>query len=204
VTHATRGYHHGNLRATLLAAAAEELQVVGPSELSLRQLARRAGVSHAAPAHHFTDRRGLFTALAADGFRMLYERTSQALSDDGALLESGKRYVEFALDHPAHFTVMFDTSLIDIDDEALNRERLAAFDVLFEAIRRATGVTDEAELGAQTLGAWLSVHGIATLWLSGNLPYERDSRLVAGVFADLVPALARVAEVSVGQLPRRR
>lgn len=193
-----RAYHHGNLRTTLLAAAAQELKSVGPSQLSLRSLARRAGVSHAAPAHHFGDKRGLFTALATEGFRMLHERTSRALDADGALVATGKRYVEFALDHPAHFTVMFDPSLLDEGDVHYQRERATAFEVLYEAIRRATHVAD-ADLGAQTLAAWLPVHGLATLWLSGNLPYERDSRLIGDVFDQLVPALARVAEVSARQ-----
>jgi AcrR family transcriptional regulator len=199
-----RSYHHGNLRAALLAAAAEELQVVGPAELSLRELARRAGVSHAAPAHHFGDKRGLFTALAADGFRRLYQRTNEALDAEGALLESGRRYIEFALDHPSHFAVMFDPSLLDADDLDYQRERDLAFEVLYEAIRRATHVRDEQQLAAQTLAAWFSVHGIATLWLSGNLPYERDSRLVGDVLADLVPALLRIAQVSARQVSRPR
>jgi AcrR family transcriptional regulator len=202
VTTPGRSYHHGNLRAVLLTVAAQELQAVGPAQLSLREVARRAGVSHAAPAHHFGDKRGLFTALAADGFRILHERTSQALAQEGALLQTGQRYVEFALDHPAHFTVMFDTSLLANEDEDLQRERTVAFEVLYEAIRRATNVTDATELAAQTLSAWLAVHGIATLWLSGNLPYARDSRLVAAAFAELAPALARVAEVTASQAAR--
>lgn len=202
VEQTARSYHHGNLRAVLLAAAVEEIQAVGPARLSLRELARRAGVSHAAPAHHFGDKRGLFTALAAEGFRMLHQRTSRALNGEVALVEAGQRYVEFALDHPAHFAVMFDPSLLDADDTDYQRERGAAFEVLYEAIRRATKVTAEAELGAQTLGAWVAVHGLATLWLSGSLPYERDSSLVADVFVDLAPALARIAGVSARQATR--
>jgi AcrR family transcriptional regulator len=204
VTTPARNYHHGNLRATLLAAAAEEVHAVGAAQLSLRHLARRAGVSHAAPAYHFRDKRGLFTALAAEGFRMLHERTRPALGHDGALLETGRRYVEFALDNPAHFTAMFDTSLLDTEDEDFQRERTVAFEVLYEAIRLATNVADAAELEAQTLAAWLAVHGIATLWLSGNLPYDRDSRLVGDVVAGLAPALARIADVSAQQAAMAR
>jgi WHG domain-containing protein len=95
---------------------------------------------------------------------------------------------------------MFDPSLLDPDDEDYQRERNVAFEVLYEAIRRATHVTDEAELGAQTLGAWLAVHGLATLWLSGNLPYARDSRRVADVVAELAPALARITAVGADQV----
>src|SRR5215210_5327 len=64
-------YHHGDLKATILAEAAVLVSQRGADGLSLRELARAAGVSHAAPAHHFTDRRGLFTALATEGFAML-------------------------------------------------------------------------------------------------------------------------------------
>jgi AcrR family transcriptional regulator len=193
-------YHHGDLRATLLAAAADEIAASGTAGLSLRALARRAGVSHAAPAHHFGDKRGLFTALAAEGFRLLHRRTSLALGQDDALVVTGQRYVEFALDHPAHFQVMWDNSLLDPVDDELTRERTVAFEVLYDALRTGTGAVDEAEVVAQGAAAWAVVHGIATLWLSGNLPYERDSRLVAPAFRDLAPALVPVVRISVDQL----
>jgi len=195
-----RPYHHGDLRATLLAAAAAEIVVVGTAGLSLRSLARRAGVSHAAPAHHFGDKRGLFTALAAEGFHLLHSRTSIALAGDDALVATGQRYVEFALDHPAHFQVMWDTTLVDPMNEDLKREHAAAFDVLYEAVRSATRAADESEVRAQAMAAWAVVHGLATLWLSGNLPFERSSRLVGAVFCELAPSLVPVARVSLEQL----
>lgn len=193
-------YHHGNLRAVLLAAAAAEVQAVGPAKLSLRELARRAGVSHAAPAHHFTDKTGLFTALAAEGFELLYRRTTPELDGPAALARAGMRYVEFALDHPGHFTVMFDSSLLDDTDEELNRHRSTAFEVLFNAVRAATGVTDEVEMINQALAAWAIVHGVATLWLTGNTPHPRDSRLVESIFVDLSPAFLPVVTASISQL----
>lgn len=204
VTTATRGYHHGNLRETLLEAAAASVQTVGPAQVSLRELARRAGVSHAAPAHHFGDKRGLFTALAAAGFRMLHQRTSQTLDRPNALIEAGRCYVEFALDHPGHFAVMFDVSLLNAHDPAYQRERGTAFEILYEAIRRATRVRDDRELAEQTIAAWVAVHGTATLWLSGNLPYERNSSLVAGALTELAPALARIAQVGARQAAQLR
>lgn len=199
MSEAERTYHHGNLREALLEAAADAVQAAGPAQLSLRELARHAGVSHAAPTHHFGDKRGLFTALAASGFRMLHQRTSQALGRPNALIETGRYYIEFALDHPGHFAVMFDVTLLDTEDPDYLRERGIAFEVLFEAIRRATRVRDDNELAAQTMAAWLAVHGIATLWLSGNLPYERDSALVAFALGELAPALARIAQVGARQ-----
>jgi AcrR family transcriptional regulator len=200
----TAGYHHGNLRADLLAAAAEEIRVAGPAALSLRELARRAGVSHAAPAHHFGDKRGLFTALAAEGFRLLYQRTTPELEHPAtALARTGQRYVEFALDHPGHFEVMFNSALLDQADEELNRERAIGFAVLYEAVRLATNVKDEAEMVTQALAAWAVVHGVATLWLTGNVPYPPDSKLVERLFADLGPALLPVAQASIDQLDRK-
>jgi len=193
-------YHHGDLRTTLLASAADEIAVVGTAGLSLRALARRAGVSHAAPAHHFGDKRGLFTALATEGFRLLHRRTSAVLGRADALVASGQGYVEFALEHPAHFEVMWDVSLVDPLDEDLIDARTAAFEVLYEALRTGTGATDDAEVVAQGAAAWAVVHGVATLWLSGNLPYERDSRLVERAFRDLAPALLPVARTSLEQL----
>ncbi|HEX8804061.1 MAG TPA: TetR/AcrR family transcriptional regulator, partial [Acidimicrobiales bacterium] len=110
-----RPYHHGNLRRELLDAAAAAIEEGGPAALSLRNLAQRAGVSHAAPAHHFGDRAGLLTALAAEG----YQRLADALEAAGAggdFLEAGLAYVRFATTHPAHFLVMFEPSLYRAGD----------------------------------------------------------------------------------------
>lgn len=103
----SRAYHHGDLRRALLAAALEAIEEVGPTALSLRDLARRAGVSHAAPAHHFGDKAGLLTALAAQGFDLLAQALVQAGDD---LLEAGVAYVDFAVRHRAYFEVMFRPS----------------------------------------------------------------------------------------------
>src|SRR5689334_25241030 len=102
-----RPYHHGDLRRAILSAALDVIATDGPTALSLRDLARRAGVSHAAPAHHFKDKAGLLTAIAIDG----YERLAVALEAGSSLLELGAAYVRFALDHPAHFEVMFSPDL---------------------------------------------------------------------------------------------
>ncbi|MET9865788.1 TetR/AcrR family transcriptional regulator, partial [Streptomyces sp. NPDC006386] len=107
-----RPYHHGDLRRAILTAALDAIAVDGPSGLSLRDLARRAGVSHAAPAHHFKDRAGLLTAIAAEGFGLL----ATALREAADLKEAGVRYVRFAREHPAHFQVMFAPELLRAGD----------------------------------------------------------------------------------------
>src|SRR5712692_4005403 len=99
-------YHHGRLRAAVLEAAVAEIEVVGPARLSMREIARRAGVSHAAPAHHFGDKAGIFTAIATEGYRLIAEATSRVAVGDDALLQGGLAYVLFALSHRAHFEVM--------------------------------------------------------------------------------------------------
>src|SRR3954468_1172678 len=108
-------YHHGNLRRVLMDCAIAAVAERGATTLSLRDVARRAGVSHAAPAHHFGDKRGLLTAIAVEGF----ELQAAALRDahgDGAFLDAGLAYIEFAVDHPAHFAVMYRPDLYRADD----------------------------------------------------------------------------------------
>ena len=105
-------YHHGDLRAALLAAAEVELAEAGIEAFSLRQVARRAGVSHAAPTHHFGDGQGLLTALAAEGYRRLLAtqaaHEARAAPDARAqLVAAGVGYVDFAMTSPALFRLLF-------------------------------------------------------------------------------------------------
>lgn len=195
-------YHHGDLRSALLKAAAEEIRTAGAAQLSLRELARRVGVSHAAPAHHFGDKTGLLTALAAEGFRILHEHTSPALGQSDALVRAGEQYVAFALTHPAHFSVMFDPHLLRTTDAALNNERTLAFDNFFTAVQQTTGTHDAEQVAAQAMAAWSVVHGAAVLWLQGNLPFPLDAGCVPDVFAQLGAGLRTVAIASAKHLPK--
>ncbi|MCW3815324.1 TetR/AcrR family transcriptional regulator [Micromonospora sp. DR5-3] len=161
----TRAYHHGDLRRALLDAAVQAIGEAGPAALSLRDLARRAGVSHAAPAHHFGDKTGLLTALAAEGFALLADELDRAGDD---LLEAGVAYVRFAVAHRAHFEVMFSPDLHRVDDPALVAARTRAGAALRGGV--ATVATPSAEPERDALAAWSIVHGFATLWLAGALP----------------------------------
>src|SRR6201993_1892243 len=109
-------YHHGDLRAAILTEAARLVAQRGADGVSLRELAREAGVSHAAPAHHFTDRRGLFTALAAQGFGLLATALAEARP---RFLDAASAYVRFAIEHPGHYRVMFDQSLVGSSNREL-------------------------------------------------------------------------------------
>ncbi|WP_018786111.1 TetR/AcrR family transcriptional regulator [Micromonospora sp. CNB394] len=156
-------YHHGDLRRVLLGTAADAIAESGPAALSLRELARRAGVSHAAPAHHFGDKAGLLTAFATQGFDLLADALRQAGDD---LLDTGVAYVGFAVRHRAHFDVMFRPELYRAGDPELAAARARSGELLRGGVSRHTG----REPDADALAAWSIVHGFATLWLSGALP----------------------------------
>ncbi|MFC8800985.1 TetR/AcrR family transcriptional regulator [Promicromonospora sp. NPDC057138] len=149
-------YHHGDLRRAMTAAAATAVAERGPTGLSLRELARLAGVSHAAPAHHFGDKAGVLTAVAAEGFTLLASALAEAGDD---LLAAGLAYVVFAVDHPGHFAVMFDSSLLHPDDAELRAAEQASASAL-------EGLTPDADTAR---AAWSVAHGFASLWLSGAL-----------------------------------
>ena len=159
-------YHHGDLRATILAEAAVLVAERGADGLSLRELARAAGVSHAAPAHHFTDRRGLFTALATEGFRMLATALSGARPD---FLDAALAYVRFALDHPGHYEVMFDKSLYDAGDPELVTAETTAGAELAAGVGTLDDPRAKSDPQAAALAAWSLVHGFSLLWLNGAI-----------------------------------
>jgi AcrR family transcriptional regulator len=165
-----RPYHHGDLPRVLLDAAIQAIAEVGPAAVSLRDLARRAGVSHAAPAYHFGDKAGLLTAVAADGFERLAATLREAYQTTGSFLEVGVAYVRFAVTHRAHFEVMFRPELYRTDDPELVRARDAARALLYPPAAEVANRPDgDADLRAG-VAAWSLVHGLATLWLSHNLP----------------------------------
>jgi AcrR family transcriptional regulator len=162
----SRPYHHGNLRPALISAAIEEIGETGPAAMSLRAVARRAGVTHAAATYHFGDRAGLLTAVAAEGYRLLAGALREALQTRGSFLEVGVAYVRFAVTHRAHFEVMYRPELYHRDDAELSRARSDAATILY-----GPGAVDAERLAAG-VAAWSIVHGLATLWLNGNLPAQ--------------------------------
>lgn len=183
----SRPYHHGDLRAALLNAALATIAERGTASLSLRELARRAGVSHAAPAHHFGDKTGLLTAVAAEGYQLLAEATSTAWQRTGSFLEVGVAYVRFATTHPAHFAVMFRPDLYRTDDPALTAARTQARAAL-ETPAGATARAMSGEAATAGLAGWALMHGLATLWLTGNVPNPDPESLARAVGAYLFMA----------------
>ena len=167
-----RPYHHGDLPRALLDAAIQAIAEVGPAAVSLRDLARRTGVSHAAPAHHFGDKAGLLTAVAADGFRRLAATLRETYEATGSFLELGVAYVRFAVTHRAHFEVMFRPELYHTDDPELIQAREQARSLLYPPAAEAATSPNGADAVRAGVAAWSLVHGLATLWLNQNLPPE--------------------------------
>jgi len=165
-----RPYHHGDLRRALLEAALQAIAEVGPAAVSLRDLARRTGVSHAAPAHHFGDKAGLLTAVATDGFRRLAATLGETYQATGSFLEVGVAYVRFAVTHRAHFEVMFRPELYRTDDPELVQAREQARALLYPPAAEAATSPDGRDDVRAAVAAWSLVHGLATLWLNHNLP----------------------------------
>jgi AcrR family transcriptional regulator len=164
----TATYHHGDLRAALVRAALELLDESGEIEPSLRAVARRAGVSPAAPYRHYADREALVSAVAAVGYRELAERLAAAHpspSTADELASVAIAYVQFALERPALFRIMFSEPC-DRD----NDERVAATAAVSLYVR---GIVERsfpaADADALATAIWALVHGLAFLHLDGKL-----------------------------------
>lgn len=168
----------------------------GPASLSLRDVARRVGVSHAAPTHHFRDKPGLLTAVAEQGYRLLATELRSAWESTGSFLEVGVAYVRFAVRWRAHFDVMFRPDLYRPHDAALMAANQEAASLLFGPVASVGTVDAQNDGRLAGLAAWSLVHGLATLWLNGNLPDtcgsdpETAARAVAGQLFARPPASA--------------
>jgi len=176
-------YHHGDLRAALLQAAGEILEKEGVAALSLREAARRAGVSHSAPYRHFPDRDSLLAALAVEGFSLLQDAITKRPEGD-----RGVAYVEFALIHPQRFRLMFGGQLRLGDYPELQ----AAGEGNYRNLQKAfESLGSDAPLAAAA--AWSLVHGLANLILDGHFAQAQRDSGGAAAFARLVLGSVRVA-----------
>jgi AcrR family transcriptional regulator len=175
----TGPYHHGDLRSALLRAAVDTIEDVGPTAMSLRQVARRAGVTHPAATYHFGDKAGLLTAVATEGYRLLNQALRSEYQRSRSFLEVGVAYVRFAARHRAHFEVMYRPELYNHDDPGLLEVRSAAAALLYGTEHPSIEQLREG------VAAWAIMHGIATLWLNGNLPRQlgRDPEKIARTVA---------------------
>lgn len=184
-------YHHGDLRSTLVLAALEMLEAGEP--FSLRAVARRAGVSTAAPYRHFADREALETALAVHGLRELTSDLTAGTDPLVSAVEIGELavgYVRFALRRPALFRLMFGRACNDQDDDRVRAAR-ALHDYLEAVMTEIFPQSDPAPLAT---AGWSLAHGLAFLHLDGKLPSTDpvaiDER-VRSTFAAVLPPAAR-------------
>jgi AcrR family transcriptional regulator len=161
-------YHHGDLPNALRRSAADVIAEEGLGRFSLREVARRAGVSHTAPAHHFGDVRGLLTSLATEGFEHLRAETLAAVAvhDDPVerLIAMGEAYVALATTHPAHCQVMFRTDVVDTDDDRLREAGMSAHAVLRDTVAElveAEGLEVDVDVASEL--CWAAMQGLVVL-----------------------------------------
>jgi AcrR family transcriptional regulator len=160
-----RAYHHGDLRTALLRTAGEILEKEGLEAVTLREVARRANVSHSAPARHFPEREALLAGLAGEGFKKLGEAQQRAAAAQGAR-GLGEAYVRFALEHPQRFRLMFGGRIAVTSHPVLKEAALRTFDAVAEVL--AASVPRPAARDA-AVAAWSLVHGLAMLLLDDRI-----------------------------------
>ncbi|KJC39542.1 transcriptional regulator [Bradyrhizobium sp. LTSP849] len=201
-------YHHGALREALLQAAERVLERDGLAGLTLRAVAREAGVSHAAPTHHFGDLTGLVSELAAIGFRQFNAAMASACDSATTSLSRAlarpKAYVAYAQAHPGMYGLMFRTERLDYSRPSLHEAAESSFAGLANAIgaMRQEQISGDAltiEQGAAIARAWSMVHGFTMLLLDGRLE-DILERLPAGTTAEqLLEAILK--STVTGKLP---
>ncbi|HEY1756847.1 MAG TPA: TetR/AcrR family transcriptional regulator [Bryobacteraceae bacterium] len=174
---AKRPYHHANLKQSLLGAAVHLLAEAGPQGFTLREVARRAGVSHNAPYRHFKDKDDLLAAMAAEGFDRLTASMNAAIAEGDSAADrlglAGRGYVEFAVGSPQHLVVMFETTVAGCSPKYAEAG-MRAFQVLLNGIEavQAEGGLPEGDPHPFAVVAWAAVHGLAKLAIAGRLPFD--------------------------------
>ena len=194
MTDTTDTYHHGSLPEALLVAVDEIVTAQGLENVSLREAARRAGVSHSAPAHHFGDKDGLLAAYAAQGFTMLADSMETAAIGAAGqpmidiIKATGAAYVRFAVEHQGHFQAMFRSNLDKSTYPELHAQSRRAFGGLMQLVEVLLQEgNDAADADVVAAYFWSIVHGLSSLWVDGSLEQvftdERPERIVDGVLS---------------------
>ena len=168
------GYHHGDLRRELLVQAAALLEAVGSDALSIRELARRAGVSPRAPYQHFADKEALLSALAVDGFAAFGHALAEAKAvalPGREIEEQAVAYVRFAVAAPGRFQLMFGPRRVEPGSDLAAAKARTSQALLVQAGRAASPTDD---VPALAVGYWAFAHGLAVLFLDGRVQYELE------------------------------
>lgn len=161
-------YHHGDLKNSLLKEGISLLEEVGEEKLSIRELARRTGVSKSAPYRHFTHKEALLGALSNEGFRLLYTRLeSLPQKREEALSQTGRVYFDFAKEHPLLYRLMFSDLMCRLSDEDSQwaRKTLQSLNRVLTGEEKPTPLSTEV-----LLKAWAYFHGLASIYLDGIFP----------------------------------
>jgi AcrR family transcriptional regulator len=177
MTAQTGAYHHGDLRAALLAEAAAMIEEGGAASVTMRAIGQRIGVSRAAAYRHFADKTALLVAVAANGFNRLGARLQAtqagASRPSGERLRSlGEEYVRFALENPAHYRLMYGREALTREDLPELREAAEGSFEQFVGVIRAhqrSGTIKRQNPRAQAYVAWSAVHGLASLVIEGQI-----------------------------------
>lgn len=168
-----QAYHHGDLRRALMVAALAALDESGVDAVTIREVARRAGVAHSAPANHFKDRAALLTAVAVQIFGDVQQAVEKALATNSAgrderLSVFADAIVRFALRHPNRYRLLWRKDCLDVTDMNLD----AAGTVIYETVKQVLGpVATSRTISADTqvIAAWSMIHGYVSLRLDGTL-----------------------------------
>lgn len=189
-----RGYHHGNLREALIAAALDLISKKGPAGFTFADAARAAGVSPAAPYRHFRDRDALMADIARRGFEAFAEALSRAWNDGqptprAAFERVGRAYLDFAAKEPAQFSAMFESGIPLNDHPEVREAGDRAFNVLRQACEALAATLPKDKRPPSLMMAlhiWSLSHGIATLFGRGDaarrtIPMSPDDLLEAAV-----------------------
>ena len=187
-------YHHGDLRVALIEAALEIIDEDGPQGLTIRKVAQRAGVSHAAPYRHFAGKDDLVLAVVERGFELLNEEMAEARARAGDDLlaqfaSSGEAYLTFAMNNPTYYRVMFNGNMLSAgDNEGLRHTSAASFERMTEDIRmcQELGVVREGDPGLLAIAIVSTVHGFVSLANDNRLTHIQGRAMDLDELRDFV------------------
>lgn len=196
-----RRYHHGDLKAALIASAMDLLDAGGPDAVTVRAAAREAGVAHSAPINHFRDRASLLTAVANLVFAELIAAIDEAFDAGRAPIEKlrafGPAVTAFALAHPNRYRLLWRRDSLDPSDRFID-DGVSAMCERLKALLLAAGTTSDRDVDSEVIATWSMTHGYVALRLDGNLVAGADT--VSGK-----PRDAAIVDVLMdGLAPKRR
>lgn len=194
-------------RERIIQASTELIREQGLSALSMREVARRAGVSHQAPYYYFADREAILGAIAEQGFGMMRECVQRSIPERAgaahdAIIAAGRAYLEFAFAHPAHFRVMFRPELVSPERHPnVQDQGLRACDVFLRIVQEAVaaGLPAEPSVDSLFLLCWSVVHGLSCLVLDGPLDVVMPNGDREAQLRDVLTTFSRMAEASIAQ-----